>query len=107
LGEKLDRLVELARTTQVETHLRKTGKGIVRVKSYTRFLGHDASGNEITVGSPVKIIAGPDKGSTAEVTGQTQGGGISVRIGFGLQKRQAVVDPDELRVMVRSFQPKR
>ena len=105
MGEKLDRLqVSLAKVV-VGPSVQNRGGKLVKISGY-EYLGHDASGNEIKVGSPVKILAGPDKGNTAEVTGQAKGGGLSVRIGSGLQKRTAVVDPDEVRVMVRSFQPK-
>jgi len=100
LGE---RLVSLAQKVQVHAYLRKTDKGVTGVKAHVRFLGHDSSGNEIKTGGRVNITAGPDKGMSGTVTGQAQGGGITVELKQSLgKKRTAVVDPDELKV-IRQF----
>lgn len=65
------------------------------------FLGHDANGSEIKVGSPVSVTGGPDKGERGTVVGTAKGGGIRVKVGTGVQAREMLVDPDELRVKSR------
>lgn len=81
----------------------KEAKAILRKQREGEFLGHDANGNEIKVGGRVHINAGPDKGMSGTVTGQVQGGGVSVELKQSLGKtRTAAVDPDELKV-IRQF----
>lgn len=64
-------------------------------------LGDDGAGNMIRDGSPVRVVAGPDKGERGVVVGTAKGGGIRVKVGTGVQAREMLVDPDELRVKSR------
>jgi hypothetical protein len=76
----------------------KETKAILEKQHKGEYLGDDGGGNQIKVGNGASIKAGPDKGQSGTVVGRAKGGGIVVRIGSGVQAREVLVDPDELRM---------
>jgi hypothetical protein len=103
-AEVLARMKANAKKNMVESPGVKAKREAAERAKPGDFLGHDPDGNEVKVGSSIKIVAGPDKGSSGTVSGPPKiGAGVLVEIkGLLGKKRTAAVDYDELRVKRRA-----